>query len=714
VLAALFVPLLVLVELPRALVRSGRHAARWLGRVCSSPLRGLGRFMSTVAGTLVRLARRPARWVTAALVALVPSTGRLGRWMARRLLPLGRRLLTVGRAVGAALTSVGRVLTAVGCRLRVAGRAVRPVAAPLCRALMVVLARLGRGLRLVAAGLASVLWFAALGAGTVLGWFVLGVVRCGTACWPVAVRTAVPFRRLAAAAGRTVARRLRQAGREFALMVNGIARRLVPRLEALRLAGGLALGTARGRARRLAHTTREADRVLVGNSEAGTARRGHRPPSRRREIRRGAQAADGVAFSVTVSQNAYLGVGAGVVDAVVSVAAVVERPTSDSTTPELAEVILLDCSASMGHPPRKMAAARQATQAAIDCLRDGVAFAVVRCAGEAEVVYPRESTLAVASPQTRREAKAVAAQLDASGGTAFGRWLLAARDLFQACPTAIHHALLLTDGRDEGESPEDLLAALDECAGEFQCDCRGVGTDWQVAELRRVSASLLGPVDIIPDPAGMVADFRAITEWAMSRVVSDVGLRIWTPRGARLDFVRQVAPSIEDLESAPIDPRTEEFATGAWGREARRYLVRVRVTPGQEGSEMLAARVQVVVGTTARGDAKVLATWTRDTALAGYIDPEVARATGRAELATAVREGLAAKRRGDDSGATRQLGRAVQLASQTASGNIGALLANVVDVEDAATGTVTLRRRASTVDEMLLDARSTKTGPTDP
>ena len=35
--------------------------------------------------------------------------------------------------------------------------------------------------------------------------------------------------------------------------------------------------------------------------------------------------------------------------------------------------------------------------------------------------------------------------------------------------------------------------------GKFQCDCRGVGVDWQVAEVRRIAQALLGTVDIIPD-----------------------------------------------------------------------------------------------------------------------------------------------------------------------------------------------------------------------
>ena len=40
------------------------------------------------------------------------------------------------------------------------------------------------------------------------------------------------------------------------------------------------------------------------------------------------------------------------------------------------------------------------------------------------------------------------------------------------------------------------------CEGSFQCDCRGVGTDWGVSELRRIASALLGTVDIIADPDG--------------------------------------------------------------------------------------------------------------------------------------------------------------------------------------------------------------------
>ena len=731
-LAALLLPIFVLVELPRVLFRSGGATLRRVGRACLSHVARFGRWTADrlrPAGRRLMVAARAAASVFAVAGRVLVLTGRGLRVLARAVraavVPLGRAAVTVltwldrgfrvlARAVRAVVVPLGRaavtVLTWLGRALVAAARAVRVVLVPVSAIAWWLCVRVARGLRAAGAALVVVLRVAALGVGAGQEWFASRVGRIATWLWPVLVSTSAPLCHAVAAAGRTVGRGLWNARRVVAAMIARTGRSLVRRLDALGLAGGLALGAAGKRARRLAGTTRGADLAPVAGNEvttAGTVRR----PAPPRPNGPGSHAGGAVRFSVDVSQNAYLGVGTGVVDALITVSAIVERPASGSATPELAEVILLDCSSSMNHPSRKMAAARLATQAAIDCLRDGVAFAVVRCTGTAEVVYPTDATMAIASTRTRREAKAVAAGLEAGGGTAFGPWLTAARDLFRMHPHSIHHALLLTDGRDEGESAGDLSAALDECAGEFQCDCRGVGTDWHVVELRQVTTALLGTVDIIPDPAGMAADFRSITEWAMSRVVDGVSLRIRTPLGASLEFVRQVAPSIEELCPAPTgdDVLATEFATGAWGREVRRYLLRVRVAPGREGTEMLAARVHLMVDGTARGEARVLATWTGDATLAGYIDPQVARATGQADLAAAVREGLAAKRRGDESGATRQLGTAVRLAAETASDNISALLANVVDVEDAATGTVTLRRRASAVDEMLLDTRSAKT-----
>src|SRR5205807_3906803 len=112
----------------------------------------------------------------------------------------------------------------------------------------------------------------------------------------------------------------------------------------------------------------------------------------------------------------------------------------------------------------------------------GVAFAIVAGNHEAELVYPNDK-LVPASEVTRAEAKQAVAGLRASGGTAIGTWLAKAASLFGDRADRVCHAILLTDGANEHETREQLEAVLARCEGRFQCDCRGVGTDWVVNEL---------------------------------------------------------------------------------------------------------------------------------------------------------------------------------------------------------------------------------------
>jgi hypothetical protein len=207
-------------------------------------------------------------------------------------------------------------------------------------------------------------------------------------------------------------------------------------------------------------------------------------------------------------------------------------------------------------------------------------------------------------------------------------------------------------------------------------------------------------------------DFRAFLERALGKTVGDVRLRIWTPQGSKVRFVRQVAPSIEDFtaKGEPVNPLTNDFPTGAWGGdESRDYHVCVDVTPGAVGDEKLAARVSLVVDGSPVSQALVRAIWTDDEALSTRINAQVAHYTGQAELAAAIQDGLDARKRGDDGTATIKLGRAVQLAHQSGNENTVRLLQKVVDVEDPDTGTVRLKREVETLDEMALDTRSTRT-----
>ena len=418
-------------------------------------------------------------------------------------------------------------------------------------------------------------------------------------------------------------------------------------------------------------------------------------------------------FDAQVYQNEYLPEGADEVNAIVTVTAQPRSPgwRGDHRS-TAAEIIIVDCSTSMNYPETKMQAARQATAAAIDALRPGVRFAIIGGSHEASVRFPQSGGLVPATPVTKAAAKRTVARLQAGGGTAIGRWLRLANRLFAAHGDAIRHAILLTDGRDESETPAELASALSSCIGSFTCDCRGVGTDWSVDELRRVGTALLGTVDIVASPDELTADFARMMTHAMDKAVADVALRVWTPQGAEVRFLKQVAPEMRDLTgtASPAGaPQTRQYPTGSWGAESRDYHLCVTVQPGDLGDEMLAGRVSVIVDGDVRTKGLVRAIWTDDQARSTRIDEQVAHFTGQAELAQAVQEGLRARKAGDVVTATARLGRAVALATASGHADTAKLLQQVVDVDDPVTGTVRLKPYVDDADEMALDTRSTKT-----
>ncbi|GLZ11248.1 VWA domain-containing protein [Actinomadura sp. NBRC 104425] len=421
-------------------------------------------------------------------------------------------------------------------------------------------------------------------------------------------------------------------------------------------------------------------------------------------------------FTVKVDQNKYLPVGGREVHAIVSVESS-GGARAGGAAAEAAEVIIIDTSGSMSYPDSKLQAAIEAAQVAVDTLRDGVHFAVIAGSNDAKLVYPGGPPLVRADAATRRKARVALARLQAGGGTAIGSWLRLADELFDAHQDGIRHAILLTDGMNQHETPDQLDAVLQRCSGRFVCDCRGVGTNWEVAELRKIASALLGSVDIVADPADLVADFQAMTEAAMGKAVADVMLRVWTPKTAAVKFVKQVMPSVEDLTGRRVEaaPQAGDYPIGAWGAESRDYHVCVEVPPAAVGTELRAAWIKLVLPGTADRAEQVLATgnvlaqWTDDEAQSTKINPRVAHYTGQAELAQAIQEGLAAREAGDLDTATARLARAVRLADEAGNDAITSMLRKVVDVVDPATGTVRLRKNVDKADVMSLDTRSTKT-----
>lgn len=418
-------------------------------------------------------------------------------------------------------------------------------------------------------------------------------------------------------------------------------------------------------------------------------------------------------FTAAVYQNEFLPDGGTDVNAIVTVTCSGAGTAGSSSSGGAAgEIIIVDTSGSMG--PETMAAAKRAAQAAIAEILDGTWFAVIAGSDRAMLAYPTVSSgpgLVQADARSRAEATAAVGRFVGSGGTAIGTWLDLAGTLFASVPEVTQkHAILLTDGENR-QQPGALDAAIRRATGVFQCDCRGAGTDWQVEEIRRISQALLGTVDIIPQPAQMQAQFEEMMRRSMARGVADAQLRVWTPQGAQVLFVRQVSPTVEDLTDrrVQVNPLTGGYPTGAWADESRDYHVAVRVAAKAIGQEQLAARVQLALGDDVVAQGLVKATWSSNSELTARIDQQVAHYTGQAELASMIQEGLAAKAAGDAATATTKLGRAVQLAAETGNDEATSKLKKVVDIDDEREGTVRLKAAVQKADEMALDTASTKT-----
>ncbi len=415
-------------------------------------------------------------------------------------------------------------------------------------------------------------------------------------------------------------------------------------------------------------------------------------------------------FKAEIFQNQFLPQGAREVNAIMTVSVEDGEGITATVSNNRLFGVVCDTSGSMGG--KKIHAVRFAMSKVVSLLPEDAYFFIVTGSSRANIVYPVSQATAL------HKQKAIAAikNITANGGTLISTWLEQALAEFKKMPQAVRQALLLTDGQNDDSDEKKLDSVLQACEGVFQCDCRGVGTDWRVPQLQHIASKLLGTTDIIPDASMIEADFQAILAKAMNKNVSDVALRLWTPQSAQVLFCKQVSPDIVDLthRAKTIKPQVVDYPTGAWGQqESRDYHFCIEVNPGNVGDEMLAGRASLLY--TINGvetkitEARILATWTDDDVKSTKLDRTVAHYTGQAELAQSIQEGLEARARGDVEVATAKLGKAVKLAHESGNEGTTKLLKTVVDIQDAPEGTVRLKREVADVDAMALETRSTKT-----
>ncbi|TYB45496.1 VWA domain-containing protein [Actinomadura chibensis] len=419
-------------------------------------------------------------------------------------------------------------------------------------------------------------------------------------------------------------------------------------------------------------------------------------------------------FDLQVSQIKFLSREESEMHAIVTVGARNAGAGPGGRAPEGAEIVLVDCSTSMGDPPSKMVAARRATIAAIDSMRDGTRFAVVAGTHEARMAYPREEATAVADPRSRADAATAVHRLYANGGTAMGTWLARARVLLDGHPAAIRHAVLLTDGFNVSEARAELDRELAACAGHFSCDARGIGDGWEPEELLRIVTALGGTADAVRREDELEADFRALMRTAMGKAVPAVALRVSTPPDVRTRFVKQVFPAFADLagKTREVDARTVEVDTGAWGDEVREFHVCLALDSADRelSVDRRVARLDLLPEGDATVDgspANVFVHWTDDPRLSTLIDPKMSRYTRHGELKEAIDTGFEAYRSGDPKRAAAEWARAMELAAKLENDRILRRLRRVVAVDSD--GLPRLRDDAGDLDSKRLRIASRDT-----
>ncbi len=241
-----------------------------------------------------------------------------------------------------------------------------------------------------------------------------------------------------------------------------------------------------------------------------------------------------------------------------------------AVTPK-AEVFILDMSAPMD--AAWLAATRDAVTAALGRLRSGTLFAIIAGDDSPSMVYPAGHQLAIADGLTTAEAsQALATLTTGTGRAAVGRWLRQARQLLESHPQAIRHVQLLVAHPFSGESAQEVASSIRQCEGLFTCDCRGLGSNWEVSQLRKISSALLGTVDIVPDPQELEAEVVAMTDSAMSKTAAGMHLRL-----------RPTAPRWRTRALPRRGCLSRQFSS----YPAVAYLVRQRlpVSPGQAAQD---------------------------------------------------------------------------------------------------------------------------------
>ncbi|MEV7598162.1 serine/threonine-protein kinase [Kitasatospora sp. NPDC089797] len=302
----------------------------------------------------------------------------------------------------------------------------------------------------------------------------------------------------------------------------------------------------------------------------------------------------GPGYRIEVFQNPYQPADARELEAILTVHGAPADPADAAVATPQAVVFLVGLSG--GLPPASFRAVTDAVADAVADLDDDVRFAVVEGSEYARMCYPDTMRLVRATPATRAEARAALARLAPLHTAGYGRWLRLADRLLAGHPEATRTAVLLMDRPDRAESPAELAAVLGACAGRFRCHVRGVGEDWEVSSARAVASALGGTLDLVRQSgpaagayAGLHKGLRERLRDELTSIVRgsrrargrDLALRVVAAAGGRVGFLKQVAPTVEDLtgDGHPVGPGATEYRVDVPDGGSCDYHLRVLLPP---------------------------------------------------------------------------------------------------------------------------------------
>ncbi|MER6254606.1 protein kinase [Streptomyces sp. NPDC001584] len=303
-------------------------------------------------------------------------------------------------------------------------------------------------------------------------------------------------------------------------------------------------------------------------------------------------------FTMEADYDELLPPDAAEVHAIVTVTGAGAAPDDRAAAAPRALVFLLGL--SEGLPEADFRAVTAAVGTAIDGLDEGASFAVVAGSDHARMLYPDTMRLVRANAETKAEARAALAGLEPIGAAAWGSRLRLADRLLAAHGDAVRTAILLMDLTVTAESPEELPAVLASCAGRFSCHVRGIGTDWEVAPVRSITAALSGTMDIVMDPSEptsqLAEDLTSLIARTRQAFARNLALRVAMPGGGRVRFVKQLTPSVDDLTGRgyQVGPGSGEYPIEVPDGESCDYHLLLDLPPGRHDDEAVAAELSIV------------------------------------------------------------------------------------------------------------------------